>query len=62
MLFHYSKWENWFAWYPVQVLNSGRRCWLKKIYRRKVYFTDWGYTVHKYQGRQYIELLELLKL
>lgn len=27
-------WKPWFAWYPVKI--EGKRCWLKRIYRRRV--------------------------
>lgn len=25
--------DTWFAWYPVQCLNSNRKAWLRRVYR-----------------------------
>lgn len=48
---HCSKYEEWFAWYPVQLSKTNKWVWLKKIYRKKIYYRDdmdfwfaWKYT------------------
>lgn len=54
----YTKWERWFAWYPVVIkdeqiiavgrgyLFSARRVWLKKLWRRRnLTFDQWEYTI-----------------
>ena len=33
------QWAKWFAWYPVTLTYTGRRVWLKRIYRRALYKT-----------------------
>ena len=56
----YTKWEKWFAWYPVKVavpiklpelqhldhLLFTKRVWLKTVWRRKnLSFNQWEYTL-----------------
>lgn len=31
---HYTEWQKWFAWRPVEMLN-GKKIWLKLIYKRR---------------------------
>jgi len=30
-----TKWERWFAWYPIKI--NDKRIWFKFVYRRYVY-------------------------
>lgn len=37
------QWAPWFAWRPVRLTHTGRKVWLKRIYRRAQYktYTTW---------------------
>lgn len=55
-----TKWEKWFAWYPVRTVTK-KRVWLDIIYRREEQYYDytWGGTYRT--GYVYAELMDILR-
>ena len=54
------QWAKWFAWYPVTLTYTGRRVWLKRIYRRALYKTY--NSIDEYQKYEYGTILCVLML
>ena len=51
-------WRETFAWLPVKTI-SGRRVWLKKIYKQK-FWAVWGHRFHMSPVVEYAELFDML--
>lgn len=52
------QWNSWFAWRPVTTL-SGKRIWLKSIYRRANYKTY--VTMDDWQRWEYGDVFDVLR-
>ncbi len=54
-------WRKTFIWWPWATTITGKRVWLKTIYKRKVWVV-WGTGFHMEPEVQYAELFDILNI